>query len=446
MDMANLELLDSTPSSELSQPSLAIGATLIPPTRRAKAKTVLFLDNQGWSSFEQMAAALKRRGFRTVRVTTNPPARFQCLFREPHLAWLADRLFYDERIHLGSAAGAARLRQLLDGDEVYDVIVNETALLTVGLDTPDGAALTARGLGFHGTPATTLLDKFKVNEALARAGVATPRQLSADEVSPAEAVRLLGLPLVLKNPIGTSGEQVRVAHDLSQVEAFSQELRRDGAPLFYQERVPGRVVIYGAVIGADGAAIDHGFRTVRTQYENGPAAEMALHDTPELLAAGRKTSALFGSRGFVCFQFVEAADGRLLHIDANIRPWGMIAAPLCLGIDFGEAYAAFAFETAPRVRSTRKRTPTSLPVFPHRVFVAAETWRAWDGVTGTIGLVRTCAGSLGLPYCAYILARSLLIVARGLRADRRARRRAARASGAASSAGAPSRAAGEAAA
>lgn len=428
MNMAKVGRIDCAgiPIPEHSRPRSAIT-----PVQRQTA-TVLFLDDQGWGVFEQMAAALKRRGVRTVRVTTVPPARFQRLLREPYLAWLADRLFYDERIHLGTAAGDARLRQLLDGDEVYDVVFNEPTLLAVGLETPYGRALTARSLAFRGTPPKTLLDKFKVNEALARAGVATPRQLSAHEVSPAEAVRLLGLPLVLKHPIGAAGDQVRVAHDLSQVETFLRELRRDGAPLFYQEHVSGTVVIYGAVIGADGGVtIEHGFRVVSAQYENGPSAEVTLNDTPELLAAGRKASALFGPRGFVAFGFIEAGDGRLLHIDANIRPWGMIAAPLRLGIDFGEAYAAHALGAEPEVRPTCKPTSATLPIFPHRVFVAAETWRVRDGITGAIGLVRTCARSFGLPYCGYILARSLLIAARGLRADRRARRRAARAASAA---------------
>jgi hypothetical protein len=233
---------------------------------------------------------------------------------------------------------------------------------------------------------------------------------------------------VLKHPTGTAGEQVRVAHDRSEVETHLRELGGDGAPLFYQEHVPGRVVIYGAVIGAD-AMIEHGFRVERAQYERGPAAEVTIYDSPELLAAGRKASALFGSRGFVSFGFIEAADGRLLHIDANIRPWGLIAAPLRVGIDFGAAYSALALGTTRRVRSTGMPTSAPLPIFPHRVFVAAETWRARDGVTGAIALVRTCAASLGLPYCGYILARSLLIAARGLRADRRARRREARAAG-----------------
>ena len=403
----------------------------IPSADNKQTRTVLFVDNHGWSSFEQMAAALRRRGLRTVRVVTRTPARFQRLLREPYLAWLADRLFYDEVIHLGSAAGGARLRQLLQGDEVYDVIANEPALMAVGLETPFGKALTARSLAFRRTPPDTLLDKFKVNEALAQAGMGTPLQLSARDVSPVEAVHRLGLPLVLKHPIGASGEQVRVARDLNEVESGLAELGGDAAPLFYQEYIPGRVAIYGAVIGPDGVVIEHGFRVERAQYENGPAAEATLHDTPELLAAGRKASDLFGVRGFVSFGFMETADGRLLHVDANLRPWGLIAAPLELGIDFAEAYAGLVVGPTGRVSPTARPTTGSLSIFPHRVFVAAETWSAREGVTGAVALVRTCAGPIGLRYCAYILARSLLIVARGMRADRRARRRAARAAGAA---------------
>ena len=114
-------------------------------------------------------------------------------------------------------------------------------------------------------------------------------------------------------------------------------------------------------------------------------------------------------------------------MDANIRPWGMIAAPLDLGVDFGAAYAADILGTPLPPSAPSRAGAAPLPVFPHQVFVAAETWRARDGLAAASALVRTFARPLGLPYCAYILARSLLIAARGLRADRRVRRRAARA-------------------
>ena len=305
-----------------------------------KAGTVLFVDDEGWTSFDQMAATLKRRGVRVIRVRT-----------VPHLRRLADRLFYDEHIHLCAVEGRARLFQLLDGDEVFDVVVNEPALLAVGLETQCGKALTARSLAFRGTPPAELLDKFAVNQAMKAAGMDTPRQVRAGDVLAADAVRQLGLPLVIKHPIGAAGDQVRLARTLGEVTMYLRELGGEEAPLFYQEHVPGRIVIYGAVVGAEGVLMEHGFRVERMQYECGPAAEATLYDRPELLAVGRRATALLGPRGFVSFGFIEAADGRLLHIDANIRPWGMIAAFLGLGIDFAEAYAALALGTESRTRA-----------------------------------------------------------------------------------------------
>jgi hypothetical protein len=178
-------------------------------------------------------------------------------------------------------------------------------------------------------------------------------------------------------------------------------------------------VVYGAVVGPGGVLIEHGFRVEHPRSEHGPAAVATLHDRPELLAAGRKATDLFGPRGFVSFGFVETNDGRLLHIDANVRPWGMIAAPLGLGIDFAEAYAALVRGTALRLRPIRAPAPKPLPVFPNWVFTPAEAGRPRDTLAAMAALVRTCAGSLGPRYCGYIGARALMLSARGLRAARR---------------------------
>jgi hypothetical protein len=382
-------------------------------------KAVLFFDDQGWDSFEQVAVGLRRRGIRAVRLTNLPPARFKRLLNEPHLRWLADRMFYDELIFIGVESGRARLRNLLDSGAVVDVVANEPALLELGLETPLGQALAARALAFHGTPPETLLDKFAVNQALAVAGLETPRQIRVDAATPSEAVAQLGLPLWIKHPVGASGERVRMARDVADIPSHLQDLGGDESSLFYQQHVLGKVVVYGAVVGAHGPLMEHGFRIERPQRECGPAAEATLDDKPELLTAGRRATDLFGPQGFVSFGFVEAPDGRLLHIDANIRPWGMIAAPLGLGVDFAEAYAALVLGRSPKLRAQRTATKP-LPIFPHRVLAPAEAGEIGGTINGAAALVRTFAAPLGLSYCGYILARAPQLAVRGLR-DRRAR-------------------------
>lgn len=385
----------------------------MPSVDAGKNRSVLFLDDEGWDSFEQMAVALRRRGVRTVRASTVPPARLQRLLKEPHFRWLGERLAYDELIHLGSADGRARLQDLLGRGEVADVVANEPALVQLGMDTPLGRSLTTRSLAFRGTPAEILLDKFEVNAALARAGVATPRQIRVCDVSPAEAVAQLGLPLWIKRPIGASREQVRTAHDLGEVAAHLKALGADGGSLFYQEHVAGPVIIYGAVLGADGALVEALLRLEPT------ANAVRLDDNPELLAAGRKAANLFRPRGFASFAFIETVDGRHVHIAANIRPWGTIAAPLGLGVDFAETYAALVLERPPGIQTVRGAPAKPLPVFPHRVLAAAEAGEIGAAVSGGAALVRTFAAPLGLPYCGYILARAPLLAFRGRR-DRRA--------------------------
>lgn len=379
----------------------------MPSGDAGKNGSVLFLDDEGWDSFEQMAVALRRRGVRTLRASTVPPARLQRLLREPHFRWVAERLAYDELIHLGSPAGLARLQDLLDRGALADVVVSEPALLRLGLDTPLGRTLAERSLAFRGTPAGILLDKFAVNAALADAGVATPRQIRVREISPAEAVAQLGLPLWIKRPVGASREQVRTAHDLGEVAAHLQALGADDASLFYQEHVAGAVVIYGAVLGADGALAEALLRLEPSENE------VRLDDDPKLLAVARRAAEVLKPHGFAAFAFVKSADGRNVHIAANIRPWGTVAAPLGEGVDFAAAYAALIRGATPPAPCSRTGAPRPLPVFPQRLLAPAQAGRLSETLSAGTTLIRSCAPTLGLPYCGYLLARAPLLAARG---------------------------------
>jgi len=391
--------------------------------RSERRPTVIFLDDDGWASFDQVAVMLRARGIRTVRAILTPAARADKLLREPHLRWLADRLFYDELIELRAASGRARLDALLASGAVADVIVTEPALLGLGLTTPLGKALTAGSLAFQGTPPEVMLDKFAVNVALQGAGVGCPRQRPAQSTSPELAAAQLGLPVVIKHPVGAGGDRVRVAACVAEIARFVAELGGDAEPLFYQEHVTGKVAVYGAVVGDRGPIIEHGFRIETQQYACGPAALTRLYDHPQLLAAGRRASEIFGPRGFVSFGFIEAEDGRFLHIDPNIRPWGMIAAPLPLGIDFAAAYADFIRNIEPSRRPSPADGGRTLPIYPHRLFEAALKGSVREYAASVAGLVALGAQGLGPAYCAYALGRALLLLARRARFARANRRR-----------------------
>jgi hypothetical protein len=394
-------------------------AAKAPSTLRSRP-TVLFADDHGWMSFDQVAAALRHRGIRTVRVMTREPARLRDLLREPHLRWLADRAFYDETVVLCRPGGPERLASLLDRG-VDDVIATEPTLEAIGLESELGRRMTGQALAFRGAPAEVLLDKFEVNERLAAHGVGVPLQVRADLLTPAQAVRRFGLPLVIKGGMGAGGDQVRIAGSLAEVKEALEALGGDRAEIFYQEHVRGPMVFYTGVHGPDGPLLEQGFAVGSSQYELGPSASVRIYDRPELIAAGRRAAQLFGCQGYAEFDFMEAPDGRLLHVDANTRVWGFVLAPLSVGIDFVEAYAALLRGRAKAGKPVETADAGELPVFPFTLLQAVRAGSATEILAAAREFLGAYAAKVGLRYCLVTCLQAALVGAGRLRRMLRSR-------------------------
>jgi hypothetical protein len=376
-----------------------------------RTPAVLLVDDEGWASFDQVAAALKRRGVRVIRVILCEPARFRRVLHEPHLRWIADRLFYDEVISLNAAGGRRRLAELASSGEIADVIIAEPTLFRIGVQSEHGRMLMANSLAFRSPLGAGLLDKFEVNEALAADGVPVPIQISG-QCSPSEAVARLGLPLILKNPTGAAGYGVRIVRTLAELDPELESLRRHlQQEPFYQQYVEGSVVMYAAVLGKGGEPlIEHGFKVERVQSRFGPSAAVSLHRRKELIDLGRRTAALLQSEGFAEFGFLETPDGRLLHMDANLRVWGYVLAPLKLGIDYLDAYVALL-----RRETWAARTPSAAPppdaltVYPYALFEAVSSAGLSDIVANAAHFFKLCHAPLGSLYCAQGLGQAALL-------------------------------------
>jgi hypothetical protein len=375
-----------------------------------RTNAVLFVDDEGWASFDQVAAALKRRGMRAIRVILSDPARFRQVLREPHLRWIADRTFYDEVVVLDEERGRRRLAELSSGGEVADAIIAEPTLFKIGIQSEHGRMLIANSLAFRSTLAAALLNKFEVNEALAAAGVPVPIQISG-QCSPSKAVARLGLPLILKNPTGAAGYGVRIVRTLAELGPALESLRHQDQEPFYQQYVEGSVVMFAAVLGKGGEPlIEHGFRVEQTQYPLGQSMVVSLYDRKELIDLGRRAAALFQLEGFAEFDFLETPDGRLLHIDANLRVWGNIVSPLKLGINFPDAYVALL-----RGETWAGHTPSpvsssgALMVYPYALFEAVRSGSMSDIVANAADLLKVCHTPLGSLYCLQALGRAVLL-------------------------------------
>jgi hypothetical protein len=300
--------------------------------------TVLVLADICNEQFDQVSSSLRRRGLRVLRVHTGSredetgPGRART-------RWLRDRLLYDGCILLSDAADPASPK--LARERIVDVLFNEPTAAFAGLEDPRILRLAARSLAFAQEQPRLILDKFAVNAHLERHGVRIPAQLCAAKTSAAEAVARLGLPLIVKARNGAAGGGVRLAESLEAVEQAARELRAaDGTPAFYQQHIPGDMVMYGTVFAADEPRIEHGLKVLEALWPLGPSARVQLFDDPDLLQAGRAAMRALGSQGFAEIGFIRDAEGRYWHIDANIRGWGNMVSLLALGVDYAQAYAA----------------------------------------------------------------------------------------------------------
>lgn len=370
-------------------------------------RTVLFLDFEGWSVFDQVACATRRDGIRAVKIAASTPTRAAL----HDFRWWADRYFYDERVAVDNSRDVGRIKELILTGQVADVIVAEPSLAALGFNCELGQLMTAHSLAFKVTPATDLLDKFEVNRRLATVGINIPRQVCVDELTPGDIAQEFGFPVILKARVGAAGANVRIANSETEIERAIESLGGYSKDVFYQEYIDGNRVFYGAVVGQNGPILEHGFYTCAMQYPLGPSAFVRFHDHADLLEAGRAAIQLFGCRGFVSFGFNRAPDGRIFHLDANIRPWGSLLAPLREGVDFAAAYASLLDDRPWPASVAISRCAKEFVVLPG-MLMNAKTVPAFVQALAT--LWRVHAWRLTLGYAILISSRAVLTRLQGL--------------------------------
>lgn len=374
---------------------------------------VLVIDDFGNEFFDQLAATLRRRGARVVRISGAGPLALRSgghwLTR-----WARDHCMYNTRVDAAELAEDGSLPARLRGGRLLDVLCDENTLADAGARRPAVLALAARGLAYAHAPPQRLIDKFETNVVLQRAGVRIPPQFRACEISPKEAVAVCGLPLVVKSAIGAAGAGVRIAASLTEAERAVEELSAAGrGDPFYQKYIHGEMVMYGAVTGAAGPLLEHGFRVLATRWPLGPSAVVRVCDEPRLLAAGRLATRTLGCFGLAEIGFIRDPDGELWHVDANTRSWGNMISLLRLGIDYTEAYLALLsgrpWAAKPLARAAHAE---DVVVLPAMLFRAAAQGSGRELCAALAGLVTICRRGPGLAYGSVALGKTAVLLAR----------------------------------
>ena len=156
-------------------------------------------------------------------------------------------------------------------------------------------------------------NKEQTAQVLARAGLPTPRTLSAGDflARPTE----LDEPLILKPRAGSSSIGLVRPRDVEE----ARRIARESPELIVQERWSGReytVNLYFDGRGALRCAVPHW----RIETRQGEVSKGQTEDVPSLRAAARKLAAcLEGARAALCFQAIVREDGSYAIFEINAR-------------------------------------------------------------------------------------------------------------------------------
>lgn len=285
---------------------------------------MVFVDDYPWTGFNQFSAQLRRSGLRTVRVNANGLVASR----------LSARLLYDRYEVLSSNRDEQGLRSILGGENVLDVHYVETLapLLLGALDVLRGPlAVTLRRR-------LEITDKFVTSGLLSSAGVRTPTVMSLAHWTPEQAVKELGLPLVVKERVGSGGREVVITRDLEELRAAASHYVTKLEDAYFEKFIDGDKLNYAAVVGTDGPVQELTYRVSKWVQPVGTAIEVELIDDRRLAEFGRRAVEVLGCTGVVNMDILRDQSGTDWLIDFNPRVFGGASNFLCAGIDLVEGY------------------------------------------------------------------------------------------------------------
>jgi glutathione synthase/RimK-type ligase-like ATP-grasp enzyme len=215
-----------------------------------------------------------------------------------------------------------------------------------------------------------LLSKAAMDVLLARAGVPVPRSRAVQ--GPDELRRFaadVGGPVVLKPVDGVAGGGVVLVQDLEELEDVFLRVVAAHPALMVQEYVPGRVGFCQAVFDTGRLVAWMTAWKARTwPGPFGPSSEVRFASVPEAGEIVPRIGEALGFHGLLSFDFVEEADtGRLVVIEVNARPVGVMARCSHAGVDFAGAIRSLLFGVPLEGHVAGTRHAATVPLFPQNL-------------------------------------------------------------------------------
>jgi hypothetical protein len=312
---------------------------------------VLFVEDRPWPAFAQLAAALRRRGVRVLRVIVGSEETGHRPRRRDALVW-----------HLtvvASPGDPAATWEQLAAERIVDVHAVESVLAFDLLRHGPPLAKPAPGLGV-----AELLDKRNVQRALLGAGINAPEQCAVAACSPHEAAARFGLPLVAKPAVGSGGGGVAILRSGGDVASFVERID-DPRDWLYERFVDGAGITVGGLAAGGRVVVSAPYRRAGNPASLQPARSIECLDDPGLARLADDVRAALGLEGLFAIDVIRDRDGVLWTHDVNARVWSSWAAFRSVGLDFAAYYAAgLSGSDTPTVVAPPAAVSARLAVFP----------------------------------------------------------------------------------
>ncbi len=187
------------------------------------------------------------------------------------------------------------------------------------------------------------LGKTALYRACASLGIPSPRSWYLDEEDPAQVARRVPYPCVLK-PDDSRGfyeafrAKVFLVRDEAEFAARVRQAAQAGLTLVAQERVepaPGGFWSVASYLSADGTprGVFTGRKLEQWPPDFGTSCLADARWDAGIAESGVAVLQELGYWGISEIEFVQDADGRMLLLDVNTRPWKWIGLPVAAGVD-----------------------------------------------------------------------------------------------------------------
>ncbi len=288
---------------------------------------MVLADTEPWEAFTWLAAALRRQGFETYRVTAPATTRLQ------QLSSVIYRAAYSRtEVSLTWPGGTAPVdvsgvRSVWQGS-----VVDVQAADRVGAALLEDPRWPQRPR-LHRLPDATeekrLYDKLAQTQDAEAADCPVPRTWTNPSEVDTDTV-------VIKQRLGSGGDAVVIV-PTTEIPVWVQRWQGQGGGLVFQEAIVGELLNVGGFARGGDLIVATAYATEKSLTDpEGPPVRIRTLKRPDLIESVAAYVAHTGYTGAICVDFISADEGYL--IDVNPRFFGSWAAVQAAGLPLLEAY------------------------------------------------------------------------------------------------------------